>query len=987
MHHHRRGSLLFMLIMMMAVLTVVAFAGIRAVQLGGASARADQRQQLAQAATQAGIDHAIEYILRDYRATSVQVRSGTGLVTISTADGPPPPTRLEGNWRQPFLSHDRPNSCSGVTNDFNASSSWDDVRAEDPVDAPISAFWWCGWDYAGGTPFGRWFYGMDGGYTYYDGRGRFYEPGFYNLPTQLGETVPTVPVRFTDPSPALPTRAEGIWLDDKLRRVDEPDPLIARRIARYRLRYAVGVDDLDGMILANGDAWLNEPRIATADPTDAALTMTGSNGNETNEQRVRRLVRYAPVYFNLTQVNQSTEVALRAEHVFLNRGSSSNCAKDADGFPVSFPLQYRQQQSSNGAAASWEVFKRQTASGNPAPDQLYTYVDVSGNVITPRSIAGGAPLFRNVCDPIRGLVGPQLSFENLRFAVNGRSGSGVEGNVWGMKYGYGRLTTPFGRGLTPNAEVTRYRSPVDVPWNLNLLTAPPRAISAVLTAYIPWRSRTAHFNKVVFTGAVDTDSGGNPFPHDLPGNTAEVQTFTADTYRATPNRDCFNKLFSPAFPYAPPQKDAASPDVDKALVPNWYGPDLRVAADRYPGPLMTPEDPLPVGAAPDDCGKDILAMTTTGAGFNRFPGFCIYTTKHLMDMPSNVSVVPPADPGTLKPVDWNSKVTSSTKDSLGNYIDKYIWSNGTLTLAPDPYQYHDSFFFDMAWAMADAISVMRVQWSQYDRGYVKAWDVATNPAVHFKPLTLWRPQDHRTLADLDRVFLENLGIKIDDPAGTTVVPAWNLVHPEVGWDTSSWYLAKDFNVGYNIRMLRHDDKLVSGTATSLDRSRIMELVLNDYRLSLLGSSPDYAASFTPLDFNGDGVVHCSGYNSNPADLPAPAVRDPAEGAAIDMPVATAKSLRLDQWRPVAAGGAGPSVDVPFSISGNFFIGKSHFYRIISRGELWDNRLQRPVMGVTQDTVINVDPQALGDAGLNATHVLFSRQHYNKYRGTMSRTEE
>jgi hypothetical protein len=561
-----------------------------------------------------------------------------------------------------------------------------------------------------------------------------------------------------------------------------------------------------------------------------------------------------------------------------------------------------------------------------------------------------------------------------------------------MKYGFGRLSSPFGRGLSPNAEVARYRSAVDTPWNLNVLTAPPRAISALLTAYIPWRSRTVHFDKVVFTGAVIKDNAGNPFPHVVvkPDGSwvGETQTVTTDIYRAEPNRDCFTKIFSPAFPYAPPRKDAASADVDKGIVPNWYGPDLRTAVERYPGPLMNPEDPLPAGSAADDCGKDVLTMvSTTAAGIARPPGFCIYTTKSLMDSPANVNVAPPGDPGTTKPADWTAKATSDSKDSQGHFIDQYVWSTGSLTLAKDPYRYHDSYFFDMAWAMANAISVLRMQWSQYDRGYAGAWDVATNPAAHFKPLSLWRPQDHRTLADLDRVFLENLGIAIADPAATTVVPGWHLSFPTVGWDLSSWTLAKDFNAGYNIRLLRRDDKLVTGTATSLDRSRVMELVLNDFRLSFLGSSPDYASSFVPLDFNGDGVVHCSGYTANALDLPAPAVRDPAEAAATDLTAAAAASMRLDQWRTAGADGKGPAVDVGFSITGNFFIGKSHFYRIISRGELWDNRLQRPIMGVTEDTVVGVDPQVRGDAGLNATHTLFQRYHYNKYRGTMTRSEE
>ena len=86
-------------------------------------------------------------------------------------------------------------------------------------------------------------------------------------------------------------------------------------------------------------------------------------------------------------------------------------------------------------------------------------------------------------------------------------------------------------------------------------------------------------------------------------------------------------------------------------------------------------------------------------------------------------------------------------------------------------------------------------------------------------------------------------------------------------------------------------------------------------------------------------------------------------------------------------GAGPAPDNYFSISGNFFIGKSRHYRVITRGELWDNLVQRPVSGLTLDTVVAVDPQAVGPTGLNATSILYQRYHWNKYRATMSRLDE
>ena len=42
----------------------------------------------------------------------------------------------------------------------------------------------------------------------------------------------------------------------------------------------------------------------------------------------------------------------------------------------------------------------------------------------------------------------------------------------------------------------------------------------------------------------------------------------------------------------------------------------------------------------------------------------------------------------------------------------------------------------------------------------------------------------------------------------------------------------------------------------------------------------------------------------------------------------------------------------------YFIGKSHFYRIFVRGEVYDNLLRKPVAQQELETVYCVDPEAL-----------------------------
>ena len=966
----RRGSLLFLLIMLVAVLTLIAFAFVRTIQLNTAASKADAMYLLTEGAAQSGVEHAVEAILADYAKTSVKLKNGSGGVsTISN-----PPTVLEGAWRQPFTSLFRPNTRHNFGNvaESDDLSAWDDVREEDLTDSPLAVGWWYGWNYAAGQPFNN-------GYTYHDGRGRFHEPGFTNRPWLGSEsgpvpTQPAVPLRFTDPAPTVPDRTKGLWLDDQLRPVVESDPIVARRLARYRLRYAVGVEDLDGALLANGDVWLEHPGITDTDPA-GSLSASGTSGNESNLARLQRLVRWSPVFFNLNQTIGDTVGALRAEHVFFNRGSATSYAKAPDGFPVTWPLMWREVQQSNGSPGHWPVFC--FSPGNAYPTQLYQFTDGGGTPVTTASLAGGSPLSRDAVQNLSlTLGGPQYSFENLRLA---------NGNAWeggnGEKSVFHRMFTPFGRGMSVNAEVAPYKDDVDCPWRVNVMTAPRNVVSAMLNAYIPSRTRTGHYDSITYYPENQDLKGGGPFPHK--GSPDLV--LTADVNRAEQSRDCFNRKFNASFAaYKGPTK---STGLDTALEPNWMTPDVRPLAERYPGPLMAAEPlaSLGVGQGPDDCGKDVATMDVSKPNWTT-AGYCIYSQGGFFNTPGDVGFAPPSDPGTTKPPDWTTRLQSDKKDGNGNNVEYYVWNWAYLKTSAQKYLYKDSYFFDMSWAMAQAISILRMQWSQYDNKYGTSW--APTLDKNFSPSALRDPSSYQTLADLDRLFLENLGIDIAHPSSDTVTDGWII-----GWLwMDPWKVTRGNLATNNIRTLRKKDKLAStpaGSYNSLDRSRVMELVLNDYRMSFLGSNPDYRGQFRPLDFNGDGVVHCSCYSSNLNDLTRPTVSDSPAESSLPTLLTHAETLKMhiDQWRPVVANDQGPAIETAFSISGNFFIGKSRYYRVITRGELWDNLVQRPVSGLTLDSVVAVDPAVTGTTGLNGTSILYQRYHWNKYRGAMSRTGE
>jgi hypothetical protein len=157
-----------------------------------------------------------------------------------------------------------------------------------------------------------------------------------------------------------------------------------------------------------------------------------------------------------------------------------------------------------------------------------------------------------------------------------------------------------------------------------------------------------------------------------------------------------------------------------------------------------------------------------------------------------------------------------------------------------------------------------------------------------------------------------------------------------------------------------------------ERTALAEMIINDFRVSFFGSNPAYP-SFQVYDFNGDGKVNCSAF--------------PQSGGG------RWHDLGIDQFVP------GTAASVPnrnlFSLTGNFTVTKSHFWRIMTRGEVWDNVFNSVVGQAALDTVLCVDPMdlatettALNAAGANsgqyATHVMYQRWNYDFNRVMMSR---
>ncbi len=162
------------------------------------------------------------------------------------------------------------------------------------------------------------------------------------------------------------------------------------------------------------------------------------------------------------------------------------------------------------------------------------------------------------------------------------------------------------------------------------------------------------------------------------------------------------------------------------------------------------------------------------------------------------------------------------------------------------------------------------------------------------------------------------------------------------------------------------------TTVARARAKMMERVLNDWRLSFLGSSKAYAASFLPKDFDGDGKVFCSGYLT-------PNAADPDCG--------------LTCWKSADASGNGPGKAAGdltiYSVTGCLTITRSHQFKIHVRGELYDNFLDRAVSEQYLESAVMIDPddnitRGALPSGLADSVLIMQRPIHSYYRGFLNR---
>ncbi|MCX8012971.1 MAG: hypothetical protein N3A02_01615, partial [Rectinema sp.] len=275
----------------------------------------------------------------------------------------------------------------------------------------------------------------------------------------------------------------------------------------------------------------------------------------------------------------------------------------------------------------------------------------------------------------------------------------------------------------------------------------------------------------------------------------------------------------------------------------------------------------------------------------------------------------------------------------------------------DGYLYENSFYMDLAQAFINTIAYVQHRWMERL--------LSAKTAVE-KPRLTAPPSDCATIKDVDRLFLQWFGVDLDNPPGTSATAkfatklgnttVWmHSYEPHAGqWlgrSETSVEMWQNYSATNHIKAMKDNG--------NTEEAKAMERVLNDFRMSVFGASPQYP-DFKFLDMDGDGKAYASDSSAEPTSA---AQRDPAR-----------------YW----------------SLSGYFVFQKSRYYRVFARGEVFDLYRRIPISQADYEVVVAVD--RLGDPVLGhkwdvnnndllpgikpETRNLYQRWHDNRY--TMNR---
>ena len=778
----RRGSVLLIALGLMTACVALAFAFLSASARTLGSAQDESAGLLSRSAVRQGTVHAMRCLIDDYVRhphvpTNIRQAWWSGFRSIDSH---------RSGWDTAVQTDNHPNGLEGSPEDANGN----DV----PVDGQLTDMYFndpsmreSGWSY------GNWLH---------FGLGRWIEPGHFhtdllNKPISF-HLVHPVAASGSSPDPAV--RAGENWLPD----VDQPiyyDDTFAkvatRAQARYRLRYAVSIDDLNGHLLSN----LVGPY---QPPTNSAPSTvpTAADDQGIREVDATAVAQWGDSFNDLVLANGGEYGWWPLMQQFRGLGCTGDWAND-------HPRYYQRilARFSGGAPQvldDWDRALVLPPAGEPT-GRYDTYFPVYQTLTGVGQSVGG----------ITGMRGPSYSWEGLKQARQ-------EPDVGSQVY------TPFGGTTTATPTPRNWNdSYLGCPWRVNLPTTSPMAFTLMLFGYLPKEPRMYRYQDkyedtctgrdgntggLIWGAPVTLGTNGSAGFFDAPSTT--VNLFTSPS-------------FASAFGWHATPYPGTAPTV---VIPNWridLGKDINLSSAW-----------LPTGQAAFSAMSPYPGM-----------GSALYTHGSWQVTES----VNPVIGG--KQIRWTPGGANFFAIGPGNaytYYDSY-WFDLLIAFQ------HAYAVTALAWqdntgaAWKGAPNAGHVIWPAvsgraiFGTGTQLAIDTdADGDAVPETPGLADSPKD------FDRLFLMALGEEPDDVARPTT-PVTGIFSAAVGEDD---HRLTTYTVNNNIRSL-----LISatpGVTITAGEAAEMELVLNDMRLSFLGASPQYP-DFCGIDFDDNGIVRCSGY--------------------------------------------------------------------------------------------------------------------------------
>jgi hypothetical protein len=737
--------------------------------------------------------------------------------------------------------------------------------------------------------------------------GRWIEPG--NFDPDLAR----VPVSFhlqhpvaanpSSPDPAIragepwtpPASQPGVsYFDAELR------PVATRAEARYRIRFANTIEDLSGHV------YITAPGTYTA-PTRSPAAVSPQTTQGPDDLGAREI---SSALAERWQANLSAMVMSDASSV--GRWSLVNLYRGLGMPGESHDGNGPQNANGNMALASIDA----SNPTSPIPQVMCDYDAVT-------TLPAGEPdaNFTTKARPwtsfgstwIRvsmtaGMRGPVRDFETLKTARWSNA------DLWTYAY------TPYGRGSTVSDTPAAWdEARTECPWRFNVPTLTLQAIYDMVYGFLPAEARTYRYRQQS-TEMRNTVTPTNP-DGSINWNTAVVVTLSPGTDITMPGTSLRDSTVAkPMFDNRRPNPGDPYP----GTAPTAPGTGWRTNL----GLMMDGGSDRSVSSLQFNRGGPMVGL---GGGYYRAgPESILQTLITSGPIASQTRVI-------LRPS--GAVFRSLSPLQAYTYDQSYWWDIGTAllqTFGTAMYVWHD----ETGASWSGAPNAGRVMWPA---GHRLSTQTPTPAAAAAAPAidtdadgdgVNESPGLLNSVEEMDRLFISNMGEWWGDFATTTrpteVSPGLYVkIDSGSGFTggssipvTRSFDISADRITGGNIK------KLLDATTITADHAKNMELVLNDTRLSFFGCSPQYP-TFRGIDFDDDGTVWCVGYaNGN-----APA--DPTTGKARSLDTTLG-----DQF---------------VCLTGYVVFQQSRFFRVFTRGEVFDEMIGRAVAKVDLDSVFVIDP--------------------------------